>query len=86
MLIGADAAEVDGRDAPCSRRSAVAEDATELVRGAPPPLDRGHARRRPGRWSRRFAEAGVERLMLQDFLPRDLDMIDLMGAELIGRV
>jgi alkanesulfonate monooxygenase SsuD/methylene tetrahydromethanopterin reductase-like flavin-dependent oxidoreductase (luciferase family) len=35
---------------------------------------------------RRYAEAGVERLMLQDFLPWDLDMVDLMGAELIGRV
>jgi F420-dependent oxidoreductase-like protein len=35
---------------------------------------------------RRFAEAGAERLMLQDFLPRDLDMIDLLGRELIGRV
>ncbi len=35
---------------------------------------------------RRFAEAGVERLMLQDFLPRDLEMIDLMGTELIGQV
>jgi F420-dependent oxidoreductase-like protein len=27
----------------------------------------------------RFAEAGAERLMLQDFLPRDLGMIDLMA-------
>jgi alkanesulfonate monooxygenase SsuD/methylene tetrahydromethanopterin reductase-like flavin-dependent oxidoreductase (luciferase family) len=35
---------------------------------------------------RRFAAAGVERIMLQDFLPRDLEMIDDMGAELIGRV
>jgi alkanesulfonate monooxygenase SsuD/methylene tetrahydromethanopterin reductase-like flavin-dependent oxidoreductase (luciferase family) len=35
---------------------------------------------------RRFAEAGVERLMLQDFLPWDLEMVDLMGAELIGKV
>jgi alkanesulfonate monooxygenase len=34
----------------------------------------------------RFAEAGIERIMLQDFLPRDLDMIDLMGQELIGKV
>ena len=34
---------------------------------------------------RRFADAGVERLMLQDLLPRDLEMVDLMGAELIGR-
>ncbi len=33
-----------------------------------------------------FAAAGVERLMLQDFLPHDLEMVDLLGAELIGRV
>jgi alkanesulfonate monooxygenase SsuD/methylene tetrahydromethanopterin reductase-like flavin-dependent oxidoreductase (luciferase family) len=30
----------------------------------------------------RFAEAGAERVMLQDFLPRDLDMIDLMAEAL----
>jgi alkanesulfonate monooxygenase len=35
---------------------------------------------------RRFADAGVERLMLQDFVPWDLDMVDLMGTELIGKV
>lgn len=35
---------------------------------------------------RRFADAGVERIMLQDFLPHDLEMVDLLGAELIGRV
>ncbi len=35
---------------------------------------------------RRFAAVGVERIMLQDFLPRDLDMVDLIGRELIGRV
>ena len=35
---------------------------------------------------RRFADAGVERIMLQDFLPLDLDMVDSMGAELIGKV
>ena len=34
----------------------------------------------------RFAEAGIERIMLQDFLPHDLDMIDLMAQELIGKV
>jgi F420-dependent oxidoreductase-like protein len=34
----------------------------------------------------RFAAAGVERIMLQDFLPWDLEMIDLLGAELVGRV
>ncbi|HEY7735678.1 MAG TPA: TIGR03560 family F420-dependent LLM class oxidoreductase [Candidatus Limnocylindrales bacterium] len=31
----------------------------------------------------RFAQAGVERLMLQDFLPWDLEMIDLLGEELV---
>jgi F420-dependent oxidoreductase-like protein len=30
----------------------------------------------------RFAAAGAERLVLQDFLPRDLDMIDLMAEAL----
>lgn len=35
---------------------------------------------------RRFAEAGVERIMLQDLLPWDLDMIDVMGEVLVGRV
>lgn len=34
----------------------------------------------------RLAAAGVERLMLQDFLPWDLDMIDVMGETLLGRV
>ena len=33
----------------------------------------------------RFADAGVERLMLQDFLPWDLEMVDLIGDELVGR-
>ncbi len=34
----------------------------------------------------RFAEAGIERIMFQDFLPWDLDMIDAMGEELVGRI
>jgi hypothetical protein len=34
---------------------------------------------------RRFAAVGVERLMLQDFIPRDLDMIDLAAEVLLGR-
>jgi F420-dependent oxidoreductase-like protein len=33
---------------------------------------------------RRFEAIGVERLMLQDFVARDLDMIDLAGEVLIG--
>lgn len=34
----------------------------------------------------RFAVAGIERIMLQDFLPWDHGMIELLGRELIGRV
>ncbi len=33
----------------------------------------------------RFAAAGIERIMLQDFLPWDHDMIELAASELIGR-
>ena len=33
---------------------------------------------------KRFEAAGVERIMLQDFIARDLDMIDLAGEILIG--
>jgi hypothetical protein len=35
---------------------------------------------------RRFGDAGIERIMLQDFLPRDLEHIDLLAHELIGKV
>lgn len=34
----------------------------------------------------RFADAGVQRIMLQDFLPWDLEMVDILGEELVGRV
>ena len=33
----------------------------------------------------RFADAGIERIMLQDFLPRDLEMIDLLAEELVAK-
>ena len=35
---------------------------------------------------RRYADLGIERLMLQDFIPWDLEMIDVMGELLIGHV
>jgi alkanesulfonate monooxygenase SsuD/methylene tetrahydromethanopterin reductase-like flavin-dependent oxidoreductase (luciferase family) len=34
----------------------------------------------------RYAEVGIERIMLQDFIPWDLDMVDVMGEELVGRI
>ena len=59
--------------------------------------DRAWLDQRLGRWItgapdearamvRRFEAAGVERIMLQDFLPWDLDMIDVMGEALVGQV
>ncbi|HUG30176.1 MAG TPA: LLM class flavin-dependent oxidoreductase [Candidatus Limnocylindria bacterium] len=35
---------------------------------------------------RGYAEAGIERIMLQDMLPLDAGMIDLMAQEILGRV
>ena len=34
----------------------------------------------------RFAEAGIERVMFQDFTPWDLDMVDVIGEEIVGRL
>ena len=56
--------------------------------------DRAWLDERLGRWItgtpdearamvRRFEAAGVERIMLQDFLPWDLDMIDVIGEVLV---
>jgi alkanesulfonate monooxygenase SsuD/methylene tetrahydromethanopterin reductase-like flavin-dependent oxidoreductase (luciferase family) len=35
---------------------------------------------------RRFEAVGAQRIMLQDMLPWDLDMIDVMGEVLVGQV
>ena len=35
---------------------------------------------------RAYAEAGIERIMLQDMLPLDSGMIDLMAEEILGKV
>jgi alkanesulfonate monooxygenase SsuD/methylene tetrahydromethanopterin reductase-like flavin-dependent oxidoreductase (luciferase family) len=85
-MIGADADEVERRRSALLRALGVAE-----------PGGSAWYEARKARWIlgtpdearamvRRFAEAGVERIMLQDFLPWDLEMVDLLGAELIGRV
>lgn len=84
-MIGADDAEVDRRRDRLLRALGVAEaggsawyDARKArwILGTP---DEARA------MVRRFAEAGVERIMLQDFLPLDLEMVDLMGRELVGK-
>jgi alkanesulfonate monooxygenase SsuD/methylene tetrahydromethanopterin reductase-like flavin-dependent oxidoreductase (luciferase family) len=85
-MLGADEAEVERRRTALLRALGVAGDGGSAWYEA-----------RKARWIlgtpdearamvRRFADAGVERLMLQDFLPWDLDMVDLMGAELVGRI
>ncbi|HEX5589668.1 MAG TPA: LLM class flavin-dependent oxidoreductase [Candidatus Limnocylindrales bacterium] len=85
-MLGTDEAEVDHRRTTLLRALGVADDGAAAWYEA-----------RKARWIlgtpdearamvRRFADAGVERLMLQDFLPWDLEMVDLMGRELIGRV
>lgn len=84
VLIGRDAAEL-------ARRTA---DLASVFGGADDEFDGWIAKRAP-RWvygslaaareqAVRFEAAGAERLVLQDFLPRDLDMIDLMAEALIA--
>lgn len=85
-LIGSDPAEVE------RRRDALLE---ALGISGDRPSDWLEARRQ--RWIMgtpdearaavgRFEAAGVERIMLQTFLPRDLAMVDLMGGELVRRL
>ncbi len=86
VLIGVDDGEVDRRAAELlnafgmesgNGRAWLEERRSRWILGSP---DEARAA------VRRFADAGIERIMLQDFVPRDLEMIDLMAQELIGRV
>jgi F420-dependent oxidoreductase-like protein len=82
---------VGGNDAELAKRQDALVKALDLPAG-----DTWLATRR-GRWVfgtpaeardtvARFADAGVERIMLQDFVPWDIDMIDLLADELVGRI
>ena len=84
MLIGRDRAEVARRERELMVAFGSADDESESWMAA----------RRP-RWVygtpdearevvARFEAAGVQRIMLQDFIARDLEMIDLAGEVLIG--
>lgn len=84
VLIGRDEVEMQERVA-------------AMVRALGPDADDDWLAERERRWItgtpdqaretvRRLAAAGVERIMLQDFLPWDLDMIDVMGEALVGQV
>jgi alkanesulfonate monooxygenase SsuD/methylene tetrahydromethanopterin reductase-like flavin-dependent oxidoreductase (luciferase family) len=85
-LIGRDDAEIERRGAALLEE--FGEDAAS---------GQAWLRARRGRWLfgtpdearatvARFADAGIERIMLQDFLPRDLDHVDLMAEALLGKV
>jgi alkanesulfonate monooxygenase SsuD/methylene tetrahydromethanopterin reductase-like flavin-dependent oxidoreductase (luciferase family) len=82
VLVGRDRAEVERRSAEVLEQFGLADE------GA------GWFEERRPRWIYgtpdearamvdRFAGAGVERLMLQDFLPWDLEMVDLLGEVLV---
>ena len=82
VLVGATAGQLRGREK--AVLAALGEDAgsgwlderrQRWIYGTP---DEARAR------IERYAEAGVERMMLQDFVPRDLDMIDLLGREIVA--
>jgi hypothetical protein len=86
VLVGVDEAEVERRVrdqvAMFGAREAdsaawIAERRSRWIAGTP---DAARA------MAARFAAAGVERLMLQVFLPRDHAMIELAARELMGRV
>jgi alkanesulfonate monooxygenase len=86
VLVGRDEAEVERRmdDLRRTLGAAVGDDPEWLAE-------------RRSRWmfgtpdearsaARRYADAGIERIMLQDFLPFDHAMVELLADELIGRV
>jgi alkanesulfonate monooxygenase SsuD/methylene tetrahydromethanopterin reductase-like flavin-dependent oxidoreductase (luciferase family) len=82
VLVGRDAAEVAARTATllagfgmAGGEAWLAERRPRWVAGTP-----AEARATVDR----FAAAGVERLVLQDFLPWDLEMVDLLGEVLLA--
>ncbi len=94
MLVGTDEAELRRRadvlmallgEGAAGGRSGAATSAEAWIEDRRPRWVLGtpdEARAQVGR----YAEAGIERLMLQTLLPWDLDMVDLVGREIVGRV
>jgi F420-dependent oxidoreductase-like protein len=84
VLVGRDAAEVERRCATLLAQFGLEEAGAAWFETRRPRWILGlpdEAREMAGR----FAAAGVERLVLQDFLPWDLDMIELLGEVLVRR-
>ncbi len=82
VLVGRDAAEVDRRSSAVLELFGLADAGAAWLETRRPKWIVGtpdEARAMAGR----FAVAGAERLVLQDFLPWDLEMIDLLGEVLV---
>jgi F420-dependent oxidoreductase-like protein len=82
VLVGRDAAEVDRRSGAVLELFGLADAGAAWLEARRPKWIVGtpdEARAMAGR----FAAAGAERLVLQDFLPWDLEMIDLLGEVLV---
>jgi F420-dependent oxidoreductase-like protein len=84
VLIGRDEGEMAGRLSAAVAAFGSEDDGTWLEERLERWITGTPVQAREG--VRRFAEAGVERIMLQDFLPWDLDMIDAIGEVLVGQV
>ena len=82
VLVGRDAAEVERRSAALLEQFGLADAGTAWFETRRPRWVLGtpdEARAMAGR----FEAVGVQRLVLQDFLPWDLEMVDLLGEVLI---
>jgi F420-dependent oxidoreductase-like protein len=83
VLIGRDEGEVRRREADLMQAFGEPDDAAAWFEMRRPRWVHGTPAEARAQVAR-FAEAGVERLMLQDFVPRDLEMIDLAAEALFG--
>ncbi len=82
VLVGRDAAEVERRSRVVLEQFGLAEEGLAWFDTRRPRWVLGTPEKARAAVER-FAAAGAERLMLQDFLPWDLDMIDLLGEVLV---
>jgi alkanesulfonate monooxygenase SsuD/methylene tetrahydromethanopterin reductase-like flavin-dependent oxidoreductase (luciferase family) len=83
VLVGSDEAELARRKAAILAGFAIPGDGDAWFAQREPSWILGSPERARERVAE-LAALGVERLMLQDFVPRDLAMIDLIGREVIG--
>lgn len=83
VLIGRDAGEVRRRERDVLAVFGADEEAETWLEERRPRWIHG-TREEAREKVRQLAATGVERIMLQDFLPRDLDMIDLAAEALFG--